>query len=91
MADELIKNLLGIVIGLLTAINTSILWQIRDLSKKHEQTLYGANGDNGMTVDMKLVRERTHDHLSMLTAHEMRLSLLEDGHPPKNGHPKAAA
>lgn len=87
MTDEVVKNLLAIVIALFTALNTSILWSIRDLVKKHEQTLYGANGDNGHQQELKTLRDRTHQQLSKVTEHEMRISLLEGDEHPKAGMP----
>lgn len=78
MTDELVKNLILLVIAAFTGVNTTILWSIRDRVMKHEQSLYGANGDNGLQSDMKLVRERTHEHLSHITEHKMRISLLEE-------------
>lgn len=79
MTEELVKNLVGTLIGVFTLINTRILWDIRDSAKKHEQTLYGANGNNGVISEIKSLRKRTHQHATMLTEHALKLGTSGHG------------
>lgn len=73
MSEDIIKNVVGLLVSMLVTVNTLILWSMRDLVKKHEQTLYGVNGGNGHDGDIKTLRRRTHAHSTMLTEHSMRL------------------
>lgn len=73
MTDELWKNLIGVVIALFTAANTTILWSIRDKVLTHNQSLYGEDGDNGLRGDVKLLRAARHAADTLLTAHTFQL------------------
>jgi hypothetical protein len=75
VTEDVFRNVVSLLVTVLVGFNTTILWSMRDLVKKHDQTLYGANNDNGMMNDLKLVRERTHEHARMLTEHAMTLGV----------------
>lgn len=75
MTEDVFKNVVSLLVTLLVGFNTTILWSMRDLVKKHDQTLYGANNDNGLVNDLKMVRSRSHEHAQLITEHSMRLGM----------------
>jgi hypothetical protein len=50
--------------------NAAEFQETRDLVLKHEQTLYGETGDNGL-------RGRSKEHAARLDAHEQRFASIE--------------
>lgn len=77
MTEDAIRIIVQAVAGILLALNTSILWGMRDLVKKHDQTLYGERGDNGLKGAVGSHGRRLHEHADKLTNHEYRLLAAE--------------
>lgn len=87
LTEDIVKNLVGIFVTGAVSFNTVILWSMRDMIKKHNQTLYGANGNNGHEADIKALRHRSHEHAQRLGLHDMALNihpqLTNRGHASK--------
>lgn len=77
MSEDTVRIIVQAIAGILLALNTSILWGLRDLVKKHDQTLYGEHGDNGLKGTVVTHGRRLHEHADKLTNHEYRLATAE--------------
>ena len=80
MSLESFEAVARVIAGLFALIGLPVLvWvasTLRDLvltQRKHDQTLYGVKGDNGIQSDVLRLRTARHEHGNNLQAHEFRL------------------
>lgn len=80
MSLDTMETLARFIAGLFALVGLPVLIYVavtlRDLvltQRKHGQSLYGENGDNGLKGDVKRLREARHQHAGTIQRHEFRL------------------
>lgn len=77
MSEDVVRIIVQALGVVFLALNAGILWKLRDMVQKHEQTLYGENGANGLKGAVASHGRRLHEHADKLTNHEYRLLAAE--------------